>query len=399
MDENTRQSRVIPGDMSSAHKQPESVATMARRYRQQRRKRSRKAAVLRLVLFSLAICVVLSGGTLGAGYYYYMNYIHPSLANFERPVSRNRGEAPTSVYTGSIQGRAWNILLLGSDNDDKFTFPVILTQVMMVVHIDPIKNNVTMVSIPRDSWVNVPDMGMHKIDQSFLLGAQQENSFEGGVRLARETIEHDYGITIDRYAWVGLNGFSKVIDTLGGVDVDVIHPVVDDSYPDDTGHVSDVSNPYGYRRIYIPAGPQHFNGEEALQYVRSRHSDQIGDIGRTQRQQQVLEALKHKLDLSHVINNMTQLLQDLKGQIYTDLSEQEMLGFANYGRSLNGQDIKHVTLGPGDAAANNYGQLASIYDPWIGAFQDVVLPDCNAIQPAMNGIFDLGTQESCNVTG
>ena len=107
---------------------------------------------------------------------------------------------------------------------------------MMVVHIDTIHDTVMMLSIPRDSWVYVPEVGgMHKIDQAFLLGAEQHNSFDNGVQLARLTIEKDYGISIDRYAWVGLSGFVKAIDTLGGVNIDVTHPIVDDTYPQDTG--------------------------------------------------------------------------------------------------------------------------------------------------------------------
>src|SRR5439155_23796570 len=108
-----------------------------------------------------------------------------------------------------------------------------------IVQVDSVNNTVTIVSITRDSWVNVTEVGgvggMHKIDQAFILEASQHNSFNEGVRLARLTIEKDYGITIDRYAWVGLDGFAQVIDTLGGLDIDVIHPVVDDVYPDDTG--------------------------------------------------------------------------------------------------------------------------------------------------------------------
>jgi hypothetical protein len=66
----------------------------------------------------------------------------------------------------------WNILLLGSDNDQKFSFPALLTQVMLVVHVDTVQNTVTMLSIARDSWVYVLEVGsMHKIDQAFLLGA------------------------------------------------------------------------------------------------------------------------------------------------------------------------------------------------------------------------------------
>src|SRR5437588_11647274 len=142
---------------------------------------------------------------------------------------------------------------------------------MMIVHVGTIDNSVSMVSIPRDSWVHVPEVNtMHKIDQAFFVGASQHNSFDDGVRLARLTIEEDYGITIDRYAWVGLDGFAKVIDTLGGLDIDVTHPIVDDSYPDDTGaHPND---PFAYKRLYIPPGPQHMNGLQALESLRSAHA-------------------------------------------------------------------------------------------------------------------------------
>src|SRR6266487_4197840 len=125
-------------------------------------------------------------------------------------------------------------LVAGQRQRPEIHFPGYPDPVMIVVHIDTLHNTVTMLSIPRDSWVYVPEVGgMHKIDQAFLLGAAQNKSFDGGVRLARLTVEQDYGIPIDRYAWVGLDGFIKMIDTLGGVDVDVKHPIVDDTYPDD----------------------------------------------------------------------------------------------------------------------------------------------------------------------
>ena len=296
-----------------------------------------------------------------------------------------------------MTGRSWNILLLGSDNDQKYTFPVILTQVMMVVHIDTVTNAVTMVSIPRDSWVYVPEIGgMHKIDQAFYLGALQHNSFDDGVRIARETVERDYGITIDRYAWVGLSGFSSVINTLGGVDVDVIHPVVDDNYPDDTG--KNANNPYALKRLNLAPGPQHLNGEQALEYVRSRHADLVGDIGRTVRQQQVLEALKLKLNVSSVLSNLHQLITDLTGNVYTDLTEQEMLGFAVYGHGLNNNAIHHLTLGPGPGP-QNYGDFGTVYDTSVGSIQDIVIPHCQNIQPIINQIFGLGNAQSCNVSG
>ncbi|WP_376793561.1 LCP family protein [Thermogemmatispora sp.] len=359
----------------------------------------RRRRVGRVLLVALLLVVLLLGGGFAYGYYYFQTAIQEPISHFVHPVSRS-SEEPSSAQPASgtdITGHAWNILLLGSDNDGKYTFPAVLTQVMMVVHIDPQQNQVFLVSIPRDSWVFIPQVGgMHKIDQAFFLGAIQHNSFDDGVRLARLTVEKDYGITIDRYAWVGLDGFAKVIDTLGGIDIDLTHPIVDDTYPDDVG--SGATDPYGYRRLYLPAGPQHLTGEQALEYVRSRHADLVGDIGRTQRQQQVLEALKKKLDVANVIEHLSSLIADLQGKVYTDISEGEMIGFANYGRTLSSGSIHQVTLGPGPGN-QNYGTISTVYDPSTGSNQSVVLPICANIQPLINSIFGLGDAESCHVSG
>jgi len=354
-----------------------------------RKKKKRRAHPL-LITLAIFLLFILSGG--GALAYVYYMRVHEPLTQFIRPVSRGSDESGSGTYT-SIEGRAWNILLMGSDNDGKYNFPAVLTQVMMIIHVDPINNSVSMVSIPRDSWVWVPEAnGMYKVSQAFFLGASRTDKFEDGVRLARLTIEKDYGITIDRYGWVGLDGFAKVIDTLGGVDVDVTHPMIDDVYPDDVGHSADPKNPFAYKRLYFAPGPQHLSGQEALEYVRTRHSDLIGDIGRTQRQQQILQALKQKLTVSSVMDHLSELFKDLQGEVYTDLSEQEMIDFANYGRSLNTNSIERVTLGPGDGD-QNYGQYSNV------SGQDVIIPNCDTIQPVINRIFALGNAASCDVTG
>src|SRR5947209_10410856 len=219
---------------------------------------------MRTFIYIFLLFTLLVGGALAYGYSFIESTIPAPLLNFFHPVGRGNNEPPPD--DSAITGRPWNILLLGSDNDNKYNFPALLTQVMMVVHVDPDNNSVYLVSIPRDSWVYVPENGsMHKIDQAFFLGSVKHNSFDDGVRSARSTVEQDYGITIDRYAWVGLSGFASVIDTLGGVDIDVTHPVVDDTYPDDTR--ANPNDPYAVERINIAPGPQHLNGLEALEYV------------------------------------------------------------------------------------------------------------------------------------
>ncbi|HVB61494.1 MAG TPA: LCP family protein [Ktedonobacteraceae bacterium] len=366
----------------------------------QRKKRRKKRRWLRVVLAVALALLVLLGGAAAYGYYYFETNIQKPLSTMIRPVQRSADEPQLDrpIPTDStVAGRVWNVLLLGSDNDQKFNFPAVLTQVMMVVHIDTIHNTVTMLSIPRDSWVYVPEIGgMHKIDQAFLLGAQQNNSFDNGVRLARLTIEQDYGIPIDRYAWVGLNGFVKVINTLGGVNINVTHPIVDDAYPRDTGNSA--NSPYSYQRLYLAPGPQHLNGEQALEYVRSRHADLVGDIGRTQRQQQILEALKPKLNADTLLTDIPQLLSDMSGYLYTDISEQEMLGFALFGRNFPTNQIKNITLGPGPGS-QNYGNETNVYDPSVGSGQSVIIPNCQNIQPVVNRLFGLGNKQTCNVGG
>src|SRR5205823_3547024 len=130
----------------------------------------------------------------------------------------------------------------------------------------------------------------------------------------------------------------------------------------------------------------------------SRHADLIGDIGRTVRQQQVLTALEKKLNVVSILSNLQQLIADMTGKVYTDMSEQELLAFANYGRTLNTSAIQRITLGPG-LGNQDYGDLASLYDPWVGSYQSVVIPHCENIQPVMNNIFGLGNAQSCNVNG
>ena len=353
--------------------------------------RRRNPTLIALVFFLLILVCGCSGAT-----YAYYNVNQP-LSQFIRQVGRSSDEPNISQYDGTISGRSWNILLMGSDNDGKYSFPALLTQVMLIVHVDTVNNTVSLVSIPRDSWVNVPELGaMHKLDQAFLLGATNGNSFDNGVRLARLTVERDYGVSIDRYAWVGLNGFANVINTLGGVDIDITHPIVDDNYPDDTGSGSNPNDPYALQRLSLAPGPQHLNGQEALDYVRSRHADLVGDIGRTERQQQVLSALKQKLTVNSILGNLSQLFKDLKGQVYTDLSEQEMIAFANFGRTLPDSAIQRVTLGPGQGN-QNFGSYQNVYDPLLQSNQSVIIPNCDTIQPEINNIFGLGS--GCNING
>ncbi len=260
-----------------------------------------------------------------------------------------------------LPDRRFNVLLLGSDNDLKFTADAVLTQSMILVSIDPKTHDVAMISIPRDFWVPIANYGYQKIDVAYEVG---------GIALARSTVEKLFGVKIDYYAWVGLNGLVHVIDTLGGVDVTVQHPILDEMYPDDLNS----SDPYAFFRLYIPAGPQHLDGTTALQYVRSRHGDLQSDFGRSARQQQVLLALKTRFQSTSSLGRVPQLVTDLQGSVKTDLSVPAFLQLASLAHSVSPENIHQQVL-----SAPEYASLGTSPD----GTQQVVFPNWTAIRPVI----------------
>jgi LCP family protein required for cell wall assembly len=267
----------------------------------------------------------------------------------------------------ALPQRRFTILLLGSDNDLKFNADAVLTQSMILVSVDPSTHQVAMVSIPRDFWVPIPTYGDQKIDVAYEVG---------GIALSRRTVEELFGIHVDYYAWVGLNGLVKVIDSLGGVDVTVLHPVLDETYPDDLNG----TDPYAFFRLYIPAGPQHLDGTTALEYVRSRHGDLQSDFGRSARQQQVLLAIKDRVADPSTLEHIPELAATLNTSVKTDLTLPQVLQLATMARGISSGQIHQQIL-----AAPQYAALG-----WSPDRQEqIVIPDWSAIRPTIAQLLHL----------
>ncbi|HSR21948.1 MAG TPA: LCP family protein, partial [Candidatus Eisenbacteria bacterium] len=194
------------------------------------------------------------------------------------PSPQPSGNAQPAAAPG---GSAFTVLLLGSDDDSKFEADAVLTQSMILVRVDPASRHVTMLSIPRDLYVPLSSGGSAKIDAAYRYG---------GAPTAVATVERNFRVHVDNWVWVGLRGLVRLIDYMGGVDVTTSSPVIDDFYPADLEN----ADPYAYKRVLVLPGPQHLDGIHAMEYVRSRHGDAQEDFGRSQRQQQVLLALKAK---------------------------------------------------------------------------------------------------------
>lgn len=193
-----------------------------------------------------------------------------------------------------------NILLLGVDRREGLEGT--RSDVNIVVHIDPRTRFASMLSIPRDTRVYIPDYGYYKINAAYMLGERDLAAAGGGPTLAKRTVAAFLGIPIDYYAEVDFQGFQRIIDYLGGITVDVPYPLVDNEYPTEN---------FGYTRVYIPSGLQHMDGVTALQYARSRHAD--SDFYRNRRQRQVLLAIRDRALSLNLISDMDQIDQ-LLGQ-------------------------------------------------------------------------------------
>jgi len=359
--------------------------------RGKRPRKKRRYPIWARVVTVIMLLLMLAGGGAFAYYQFFLSKVVKDDTGIA--VQRFKGEDnPNQNRSGDIlSGPRINILLLGSDTDQKFGTSaggstVYLAQTDIIVTIDPATKTVGMLSIPRDFYINIPGYGMGKLDEAFEHGYNiGQGGFDGAVALSRLTIEQDFGISINYYAWVGLDGFIKVIDTVGGVDVDVLHPITDDSYPDDVGN--NTSDIYAYKRLYIPPGPQHLSGTEALEYVRSRHADLVGDFGRSARQQQVLGALKIKLANPDIFGKLPQLAAAMDGSVKTDMQLTDVLKLMNFARTLDPNKINRVILSPPYSTSTT-----------LPSGESIVQPHCEQIIPVIAQLFDLGNKAVCNIT-
>ena len=267
------------------------------------------------------------------------------------PIATLFSPSPSPSPSPVSQG-AFTVLLLGSDDDSKFSSDHVLTQSMILVRVLPATKEVVMLSIPRDLYVPLSTGGYGKIDGAYSYGA-------AGAAIA--TVQQDFGVHIDDYIWVGLLGLIKVIDAIGGIDVVTSNPVMDDYYPSDVYS----NDPYGYQRVAVLAGPQHLDGVHAMQYVRSRHSDLQSDYGRSKRQQQVLQAIRLKAK-QLAPSDVPALATAIGGELKTSIGLDKVARLVPLAASFDNPDAIHQVLllppyarsgAPDDSLTPNWGLI------------------------------------------
>lgn len=364
----------------------------------------------------LAVCLVIAGGH--AVVAYYGTQFQSTFDCVFDPAGTNECDAPSDTPGPSDEGSLepadsatapatsapplgtplptaalpqWNgndrlnILLIGADQRPKeATFNA---DTLIVVSIDPKTKQVAMFSLPRDT-VDVPipagparsvfgSAYRGKINSLWLNARYRADAFPGtdksrGFNALKSVLGELYGLDIQYYVMVNFAGFKNIVDTLGGVTINVQNPVLDDHYPGDRG---------ASLRVYIPAGVQHMNGTQALIYARSRHTS--SDFDRAQRQQRVILSIREQADPRKVLENLTQLLTDLKTSFKTDIPQGKLGDLIGLSSQIDSTSIRSFVFAPPRFASNATDERGSIVVPNVSAIRQAVATAFKKVDPVI----------------
>lgn len=304
----------------------------------------RRRSCAPFALVALLLLAVVGLFTFGLG-----NWASATLRTFEQADPRPTAAGVAAHLPTSLR-EPFNVLLIGLDSRDS-PEDGIRSDTLILVHVHPVEGWAGMLSIPRDSMVQMPNLGLRKINTAYTYGYNNAASLygadttpaAGGGAFAAETVAAFLNLSVDYIAQVDFEGFKHVIDTLGGITLDVERPILDPAYP---------TPDYGYERLYIPAGIQVMDGAAALRFARTRHS--TSDFDRAARQQQVLRAILHDVrsrDLLSQASLLPELVRSLEASVSTTmpLSDFDTLrGLADLAQQLDPEAILALSLNPND---------------------------------------------------
>ena len=280
--------------------------------RQREKRRNRRVLVAALVLLLVPVLAV-------GGYLVWLNQIVSSNIKQEQLLPDVPG--PTNDAGEAIEqpaGNGTNYLLLGSDAGPGRVGG--RSDVMVLVHVPEDKHNVTLIHFPRDLYVSIPDHGKNKLNAAFAFG---------GSPLLVQTMQNLLGVEVDHVAMVDFEGFKRMTDAVGGVDV----------------KVEEASTGNG---VTFNEGTMHMDGETALIFVRQRKQLSEGDISRGRRQQAFIKALMLKTLSAETLTNPIRLKDFIDAAtsnliVDQDLDVGTMRSEAFAMKGLRGRDVRFIT--------------------------------------------------------
>ncbi|HNC09260.1 MAG TPA: LCP family protein [Anaerolineales bacterium] len=244
------------------------------------------------------------------------------------------------------------ILLAGSDTRSN-SYTTGLADAIRIVRVDFVNPGITMMSFHRDLYVEIPGIADHhgithgKLNQAYLYGTDTFQYYDGpdeGLGLLALTLEHNFGVQVDHAAAVNLQTFVKVIDAIGGIDIDLPNAV--------DGRTSS-NNP----DLYFPAGEQHLDGYHTMLLARLRPE---GDLVRSRTQDLILKALAVKLLEPATLLQIPAIIDAFKGSIQTNLTQTEITQLLCLAALIDPQSIQTHSF------PDELFKLKRVNDPIIG---------------------------------
>lgn len=230
------------------------------------------------------------------------------------------------------------ILAVGADSGIDYLYG--LADVIRIARVDFVTPKVTVLSMPRDLWVEIPDIenpyGIDhgKLNQSYFYGGEGMGYYSGpgaGPGLLARTLDHNFGLRVDHYGAVNMQTFAKIVDAVGGIDLYLPYDV--DGRP-----IDDRTEDMGY----FYAGQRHFNGDQALRFARIRKK--YNDFTRMDHQNMVICALKEKVTSPAVLPKIPKIITSFIGSVQTDLSPNEISQLACLAPRLKSENLLFTSL-------------------------------------------------------
>lgn len=293
-----------------------------------------------------------------------------ALSNIQQsdPRANNNADASTDNTTadGSITvdqnfvpatlKEPFSVLLVGVDKRAEAEAEGVRSDTLILVRVDPLGGWATMLSIPRDSVVPLPNGTFGKVNSAYSYGYYHAETLygvgtskdAGGGAAAAETLERFLKVKIDYIAQVDFDGFANLVDSINGIVIDVKAALVDPEYPTEN---------HGVERIYIAPGIQHMDGKTALVYARSRHSS--NDFDRSKRQQQVLKAVLSSVRSRGLLAKVSLLpnwIAVLEKNVRTTLPLADlgtMTDLAGIAMKLDSDRVAQLSINPLDVRVDN----------------------------------------------
>lgn len=272
------------------------------------RKRKKRKIILESILSITILLSVFLGSV--AGYY------GSKVRSFLDTISEENTQSEEEIIKNTEQIKnlgPFSVLILGVDEEDGGASR---SDTIILATLNPETESMKLVSIPRDTFVTLPDGRIEKINAAYA---------SGGSHLAKEMVSEYLDLPIDFYAAMNFDGLVELVDAVDGI---TVNPDFEFSWD---GH------------LFKNEGAQKINGEEALAYSRMRKKDPKGDFGRQDRQKEVIVSILNKLNSSKSVTNFDEILNAISPYLKTDVHSNQMVGVAlNYSSVL--KDIDQISL-------------------------------------------------------